>query len=158
HTVGATLSIVLPTTTLQSTLSSSAAVDSQTTITVASAAAFPNISGASGQFVIQIGSEQLQVIGGQGTTSWTVTRGYNGTPVRAHSIGDTLSFVLGTTKLTLDSATSITVASASGFPTSGPFVIQVDAEQMLVTNAQGTTTWTVVQRGYNNTSTSTHTA
>jgi hypothetical protein len=39
--------------------------------------------------------------------------------------------------------TSITVASAAGFPTSGPYYIRIDNEVMQVTGGQGTTTWTV---------------
>jgi hypothetical protein len=44
------------------------------------------------------------------------------------------------------SQTSITVASASGFPATGPYFIRIDSEVMRVTGGQGTTTWTV-QRG-----------
>ena len=44
----------------------------------------------------------------------------------------------------LDSAaTSVSVASASGFPTAAPFRIKVDSEVMLVDAGAGTTTWTV---------------
>lgn len=45
--------------------------------------------------------------------------------------------------------TSISVTSASGFPGSGTYMIQIDNEVMQVTAGQGTTTWTVVrgQRG-----------
>jgi hypothetical protein len=55
----------------------------QTTITVTSAAGFPQ----SGTYVINIGSEQLEVTGGQGTLVWTVTRGFNGTTAALHSDG-----------------------------------------------------------------------
>src|SRR5262249_15886643 len=109
-----------------------------------------------GQFVIQVGSEQMLVKTGQGTTTWTVQRGYNGTTEDTHATGAAVSFVLGTTTLQTDlsnptpTTTTITVASASGFPSSAPFVIQVDSEQMLVTGVQGTTMWTVT-RGYNGT-------
>jgi FtsP/CotA-like multicopper oxidase with cupredoxin domain len=41
--------------------------------------------------------------------------------------------------------TSITVASAAGFPTSGPFYVRIDGEVLRVTGGQGTTTWTVVR-------------
>lgn len=43
-------------------------------------------------------------------------------------------------------ATTLVVASAAGFPGSGSFPIHIDAEDMLVTSGQGTTTW-VVTRG-----------
>src|SRR5262245_24109249 len=51
--------------------------------------------------------------------------------------------------------TTITVASASGFPTSGTYYIRIDNEVMAVTGGQGTTTWTVT-RGQLNTAAATH--
>jgi hypothetical protein len=51
--------------------------------------------------------------------------------------------------------TSITVASASGFPTSGSYMIIIDNEVMLVTAGQGTTSWTVT-RGYQGTTAAKH--
>lgn len=55
------------------------------TITVASPITgwFPS----SGQFSIMIDSEQMLVTGGQGTTTWTVTRAQNGTSRASHSSG-----------------------------------------------------------------------
>jgi hypothetical protein len=50
---------------------------------------------------------------------------------------------------------AIIVESASGFPTSGNFVIQVDQEQMLVTGGQGTATW-LVTPGYSGTTPAAH--
>ena len=47
----------------------------QTTITVASAAGFPT----SGTYYVRVDNEVMQVTGGQGTTTWTVTRGQLGT-------------------------------------------------------------------------------
>jgi hypothetical protein len=46
-----------------------------------------------------------------------------------------------------NSVTSITVTSATGFPSTGQYRILVDGEIMLVTGGQGTTTWTVATRG-----------
>jgi hypothetical protein len=40
---------------------------------------------------------------------------------------------------------TITVASASGFPTSGNYYIRIDSEVLQVTGGQGTTTWTVAR-------------
>ena len=60
--------------------------NSQTTITVQSAIGFPT----AGNFVIQVGSEQMQVTSGQGTTTWTVTRGYNSTTAAAYSATTTV--------------------------------------------------------------------
>lgn len=53
------------------------------------------------------------------------------------------------------SATSIVVTSASGFPGSGNYDIQVDTEVMTVTGGQGTTTWTVT-RGAHGSTAATH--
>jgi hypothetical protein len=53
------------------------------------------------------------------------------------------------------SQTTITVSSASGFPTSGTFRIRIDDEDMTVTGGQGTTTWTVT-RGVNSTTAASH--
>ena len=49
--------------------------------------------------------------------------------------------------ITTTAATSISVISATGFPSAGNFIIQIGAEFLLVTAGQGTTTWTVT-RGY----------
>jgi len=59
--------------------------------------------------------------------------------------------------ITTTTATSITVASATNFPSSGSFIITVDSEQMNVTAGAGTTTWTVT-RGVNGTTKATHSA
>ena len=58
---------------------------SQTSITVASATGFP----ASG-FRIRIDDELLNVTGGFGTTTWTVTRGVNSSTATSHVINQTL--------------------------------------------------------------------
>ena len=50
----------------------------------------------------------------------------------------TLAAAISTT-----SQTSITVASASGFPTVAPYLVKVDDEILLVDSGVGTTTWTV---------------
>lgn len=63
-----------------STTLSAAATVSTTSLSVASAAGFPS----SGQFTIYVDNEQMLVTAGQGTTSWTVTRGANGTTAAAH--------------------------------------------------------------------------
>lgn len=112
---------------------------SGTTITVASASGFPT----SGTYTIQVDSEQMTVTAGQGTTTWTVTRGVNGTTVAAHSSG---AAVLQKT---------VGVASASGFPSSGDFTVLVGSEKLLVTGGQGTTSWTVA-RAVDGTSAASH--
>ena len=65
-------------TTLAAAITSSAAIS----ISVTSAAGFP----ASGNYYIMVDSEQMQVTAGQGTTTWTVTRGTNGTTSATHLI------------------------------------------------------------------------
>jgi hypothetical protein len=60
-----------------------------TTLAVTSAAKFP----ASGNYKIQVDNEIMRVTGGQGTTSWTVTRGIDGTTAVAHTIGVPVKYV-----------------------------------------------------------------
>ena len=67
----------------KSTISAAITSTSATSITVTSATYFP----ASLNYVIQIDSEQMLVTAGQGTTTWTVTRGINGTTAATHSNG-----------------------------------------------------------------------
>jgi hypothetical protein len=91
------------------TLSVAITTTSQSSITVASAAAFPNgstfntnLGGAlkwngsyalPGGNLVQIGSEILWVQGGWGTTTWTVQRGFNGTTAATHSSGATVTWI-----------------------------------------------------------------
>jgi hypothetical protein len=63
------------------TLSAAITTTGQTSITVASAAGFPG----SGNYNIQIEAEVLTVTAGQGSTTWTVTRGVNGSTAATHS-------------------------------------------------------------------------
>jgi hypothetical protein len=49
--------------------------------------------------------------------------------------------------------TSITVASAAGFPTTSGYYIRIDGEVMQVTAGQGTTTWTVARHQLGTTAT-----
>lgn len=62
-----------------STTNSGALTAAQTTITVASASGFPTSA-----FRIRIDDELMNVTGGFGTTTWTVTRGVNGTTAATH--------------------------------------------------------------------------
>jgi hypothetical protein len=59
------------------------------------------------------------------------------------------------TSATTAGQTSVTVASAAGFPTSGAYYIRIDNEVLQVTGGQGTTTWTVA-RGQLGTAAATH--
>jgi FtsP/CotA-like multicopper oxidase with cupredoxin domain len=51
--------------------------------------------------------------------------------------------------------TTVTVASAAGFPASGSYYVRIDNEVLQVTGGQGTTTWTVA-RGQLGTTAATH--
>ena len=55
----------------------------QLSVTVASAAGFPS----TGQYYVRIDNEILLVTGGQGTTTWTVSRGQLGTAAASHLSG-----------------------------------------------------------------------
>lgn len=69
------------------TLSAAVSTTGATTISVTSAAGFPG----SGTYAIQVDSEVMLVTGGQGTTTWTVTRGANGSTAATHSSGATVT-------------------------------------------------------------------
>jgi hypothetical protein len=69
-------------TTLNSALTTSA-----TTVTVASASGFPTTP-----FVVRIDDEFMTVTAGFGTTSWTVTRGSNGSTAATHLSGQTVEW------------------------------------------------------------------
>ena len=47
----------------------------------------------SGKFSITIDNEQMQVTSGQGTNTWTVTRGFNGSTAATHSNGAEVDMV-----------------------------------------------------------------
>jgi hypothetical protein len=69
----------------------------QTSVSVLSASGFPG----SGNYYVMCESEQMQVTGGQGTTTWTVTRGTNGTSAATHLI-NTLVFQSATSLLPIE--------------------------------------------------------
>jgi Tfp pilus assembly protein PilV len=50
----------------------------------------------------------------------------------------TLSSAMTSTQLTM------AVASAAGFPTSSPYIVQVDSELILISGGTGTTSWTIL--------------
>ena len=70
-----------------STTLAAAITASQTTITVSSASGFP----ASGTFRVRIDDEDMTVTGGQGTTTWTVTRGVNSTTAASHVVSQAVN-------------------------------------------------------------------
>jgi hypothetical protein len=59
----------------------------QPTITVASPSGFP----AAGAYYVRVDNEVMQVIGGQGTATWTVSRGQLGTAAAPHAAGATVA-------------------------------------------------------------------
>ena len=99
-----------------------------TSITVNSATNFP--PSATPNFQIQVDNEVMNVTGISGTT-FTVTRGVGGTAIASHASG---AVVLQKTMF---------VNSASGFPASGDYTVDVGNEELLVTGGQGSTSWTV---------------
>ena len=72
-----------------STTLSGSVTASSTSMAVASAAAFP----ATAEFRVRMDSEILLVTDGAGTTTWTVTRGADGTTPAPHTAGATVSLV-----------------------------------------------------------------
>lgn len=64
------------------TLSAAISSTSATSCTVTSASGFPG----SGTYYVQIDSEVIGITAGQGTTSWTITRGQNGSTAATHLI------------------------------------------------------------------------
>ncbi len=66
---------------------SGAMTASQTTLTVASATGFPTTS-----FTIRVDDEYMTVTAGFGSTTWTVTRGANGSTATTHVSGQTVEW------------------------------------------------------------------
>ena len=82
----------IATATVSTKLTSAGGIDAAvTSLTVASAAGFP----ASGNYTILVDAEAMTVTAGQGTTTWTVTRGVNGTTAAAHALNASVSFSSG---------------------------------------------------------------
>jgi hypothetical protein len=75
-----------------STTLSAAMTAAQTTLSVPSASGFPT-----SQFQIRIDDEYMNVTGGFGTPSWTVTRGVNGSTAATHVSGQTIVWNSGQT-------------------------------------------------------------
>jgi len=63
--------------------------------------------------------------------------------------------------ITSASQLTMSVASASGFPSTSPYLVKIDSEYILISGGTGTTSWTVNQtsdRGYLGTTATTHSA
>jgi hypothetical protein len=113
-------------------------------------AAEARVTGTSSQVTTSSTNDTYQVTGTlTSASSQTITETF---------LSDSTSKPASTTlsaAISSATATSITVAGTSGFPSSGNFNIQVDSEVMTVTGGQGTTTWTVT-RGVNGSTATTH--
>ncbi len=111
------------------------------TVKPTAATTFPSSNG----YTFQIGSEDMVVLSGAGTTTWIVTRGALSTTIATHAAAAPLNQI------------SVPVANATGFPQSGNFTILVDSEQMTVTSGQGTGAQTfIVTRAANSTTAAAH--
>jgi hypothetical protein len=77
----------------------------QTTLTVTSAAGFPTTP-----FTIRVDDESMTVTGGFGTTTWTVTRGVNGSTAAAHVNSQTVVWNTPTSGLLAWNATTKTLS------------------------------------------------
>ena len=76
------------------TLAAAITTTSATSCSVASATGFPAaaLQGSESYYMIQIDSEQMLVSAGQGTGTWTITRGQNGTTAATHLINATVTY------------------------------------------------------------------
>ncbi|WP_037616433.1 hypothetical protein [Streptomyces aureus] len=113
-------------------------------------AAESRVAGTSSQVTTTSSNDTYQVAGTMTSAS--------GQTITETFLSDSASKPAATTAngaISSTSSTSITVASASGFPGSGNYNIQIDSEVLLVTGGQGTTTWTVT-RGVNGSTAATH--
>jgi len=97
----------------------SGAIDaSQTTVTVASASAFPS----SAQFRIKLETELALVTAGAGSTTWTITRAIEGTTAATHASGTAVYGVLSAAALlrspgAMSTTGDLQYLGASGEPT-----------------------------------------
>ena len=105
------------------------------------------ITGTSSQATVTTTDDTYQVVGTiTASTTETIAEMFlsdSATRAQATTVASGASTVIGSS-----TNTSMNVASASGFPGSGNYDVQVDTEVMTVTAGQGTTTWTVT-RGAN---------
>lgn len=89
--------------------------NSQTTITVLSANGFPT----TGQYRIIIDSELMLVTGGQGTTTWTVTRNIEGSAAATHANGAPVTHIITAGGLSNMGPSGTFSAVAANFNTGG---------------------------------------
>lgn len=117
------------------------------------------VPGTETSYTVPSGSNTNQI-----TLNWPTSLGassykvYRGTSSGGELYLATVTASAAQTTLTenlTSSQTTLTVASATGFPGSGNYNILVDSEEMTVTAGQGTTTWTVT-RAANGSTAATH--
>jgi len=112
-------------------------------------------------FTIQVDSEQMTVntrtlVSGS-TYTYAVTRAVNGTTAAAHSSGTAFNYQIPACA----TPCNFNVTETTGPPSSTPFVIRVDSEQMQVTArtlVSGSTYTYTVTRAYNSTTAAAHSA
>jgi hypothetical protein len=103
-----------------------------TTVAVTSAANFP----PSGSFYVIVDSEVMQVTAGQGTTTWTVSRGAQGTTAATHSNGATVTAYV----FDINAASAGFVDGTlflDGVSTSGVTGVSVNAKNYVALNSVG---------------------
>ena len=86
-----------------------------TSITVTSASGFPS----SANYRISVDAEIRLVTGGAGTTTWTVTRGAEGTTANSHNSGATVSHIITAGSINQFRADNISSGTYSTIPTAG---------------------------------------
>lgn len=130
------------------------------TVTVTSFANFPS----SGNYIALLGSstppEHVLVTSGQGTLTWTITRGIDGTPAASHANGAQIYLLAPSTAINQGGGiasgdTSFVVSSSTGFPATGCFLAQLESEHIAVCTVAGTT-WSSVTRNVNGTLAASH--
>lgn len=130
QTDGSTITQVIGYTALSSNIDNSV-----TTIPVNSTTGFLSVG------TILIGTERITYTGITSNTFTGATRGANSTVATSHNSGDTVSQVSSTNMISggdlNSSATTITVMSTTGFPTSG--IVLIDYEYIRYTGTTGTT-------------------
>ena len=113
-------------------------------------AAEARVVGTSSQVTTTSTNDTYQVVGTiTSSSAQTITETFLSDSA-SKPASTTLSAAISST-----SASSISVTSASGFPGSGTYYVQIDGDVLGVTGSQATTTWTVT-RGQNGSTAATH--
>lgn len=120
-----------------STLNGAIATTGATSLTITSAAGFPG----SGNYDILIDNEEMTVTAGQGTTTWTITRGVNGTAAATHLTAATVRQVIpvaATNRVWWNGATFGTNVVVSSYQTSTHITDNTDTHLCTVNHLNNT--------------------